>query len=238
MSRLKRVVALIAGMVAVAVLAGLVAWQWFLTFEPNRARYPVRGLDVSHHQGVVDWPVVAASDVAFVYLKASEGGDHRDRRFSVNWAQARAAGLATGAYHFFTFCRSGAEQARNFIATVPRADDALPPVVDLEFGGNCGAVPSATQMRAQLDVYLAAVEGAYGKPAVLYVTPEFLAAYRDALPARKLWRRSLVRVPDGSAPWAFWQFHNRGRVAGIDGPVDLNVFQGDLRAFGAFRSGD
>ncbi|MDI9238514.1 GH25 family lysozyme [Lysobacter sp. LF1] len=210
-------------------------WLWFRTWEPDRARFPLRGIDVSHHQGAIDWGAVADDDIAFVYLKASEGGDHHDRRFLQNWAAARNAGLATGAYHFFTFCRPGAEQADNFIARVPVTDDALPPAVDLEFGGNCGRAPTAKQMRSELDAYLARVEAAYRKPAVLYVTPEFLQAYRDALPTRALWRRAIVRTPDASAPWTVWQYHNRGRVQGITGPVDLNVFVADENAFARFK---
>lgn len=207
------------------LVAGLALW-WFRHWQPDRARYPLRGIDVSHHQGAIDWARVAADDVAFAYLKASEGGDHRDRRFLDNWRQARAAGVRVGAYHFFTFCRGGAEQARNFVAVVPRVADALPPAVDLEFGGNCGRVPDDRAMRRELDAYLGIVEAAYSRPALLYVTPEFLARYGAALPPRALWRRSILREPDASAPWCLWQFHNRGRVDGIDGAVDLNVFEG------------
>ncbi len=219
-----------------AALAGLGAWQWFLHWQPDRARYPLRGIDVSHHQGAIDWKAVAADDVAFAYLKASEGGDHRDRRFAGNWRAARAAGVAAGAYHFFTFCRSGAEQARNFLAAAPPQADALAPAVDLEFGGNCGRRPDAAAMRAELDAFLAPVEAAYGKPALLYVTPEFFDAYRASLPPRPLWRRSILHAPDSRAAWAVWQYHNRARVQGIDGPVDLNVFGGEAAAFARWRA--
>jgi len=208
---------------ALGACGAFAAWWWFREYAPDRDRYPVRGIDVSHHQGAIDWPRVARDDVAFVYMKATEGGDHRDRAFARNWREARAAGLAVGAYHFFTFCRPGADQAKNFLAVVPVEPDALPPAVDLEFGGNCGKTPDAKTMRAELDAFLAPVERAYGRPVVLYVTTEFLAAYADALPPRALWRRSILREPDDSAPWRLWQYHNRGRVEGIVGPVDLNV---------------
>ncbi len=106
------------------------------------------------------------NDVAFAYLKASEGGDHRDRRFAANWQAARQAGIAVGAYHFFTFCRPGAEQAANFLAAAPTTADALPVAVDLEFGGNCGARPDGVAMRRELDAFLALVEAREGKPSV------------------------------------------------------------------------
>ncbi len=219
---------LLAVLGAIAVLA---AWWWFREYRPDRDRYPVRGIDVSHHQGAIDWKKVAGDDVAFAYLKATEGGDFRDRAFARNWREARDAGIAVGAYHFFTFCRPGADQAANFLAVVPVEADELQPAVDLEFGGNCGRTPDGATMRRELDAFLAPVEQAYGKPALLYVTPEFLGAYRKQLPTRALWRRSILRTPDGTAPWQVWQYHNRGDVDGIVGPVDLNVFADDADAF-------
>lgn len=111
------------------VLAALVAGGGFLYFRaysPDRGKYPLRGIDVSHHQGQIDWRRVAADDVAFAVIKATEGGDHVDDAFDRNLREARAAGLAVGAYHFFTFCRPGADQAKNFISVVPRDQPLLP----------------------------------------------------------------------------------------------------------------
>lgn len=212
-------------------IAALAAWWLFREYRPDRDRYPIRGIDVSHHQGSIDWKKVAGDDVAFAYLKATEGGDFRDRAFARNWREARDAGIAVGAYHFFTFCRPGADQAANFLAVVPVEADALPPAVDLEFGGNCGRTPDGATMRRELDAFLAPVERVYRKPAILYVTPEFLDAYSKQLPARALWRRSILRKPNGIVPWQVWQYHNRGDVDGIAGPVDLNVFVDDADAF-------
>jgi lysozyme len=220
-----------------AVSLPSLGYLWFVHYQPDRERHSVRGIDASHHQGAIDWPKVAKDDVAFAYLKASEGGDHRDRRFAEHWRAARAAGIDVGAYHFFTLCRSGAAQAKNFIAVVPVERDALPPAVDLEFGGNCGRRPEGPALRREIDDFLAAVERAYGKSAVLYLTPEFLEAYRAHLPPRALWRRSLLRVPDDSAPWHLWQYHNRGRVRGIRGPVDLNVFVSGRAEYAAWKRG-
>ena len=215
-----------------AVVAAI--FWWFPRFEPDPSRYPVRGIDVSHHQGAIDWRAVAADNVTFAYLKASEGADHSDDRFAENWRAARAAGLRVGAYHYFTLCRSGRKQAENFLAATPRAADALPAAVDLEFGGNCGARPDGAAMRRQVDDFLDAVEARDGKPAIFYVTPEFWAAYGPDLPQRRIWRRSIVLRPE--RPWTLWQFHNRGQVKGVRAPVDLNVFDGDRAAFARFAA--
>lgn len=117
--------------------------------------------------------------------------------------------------------------------TVPVETDALPPAVDLEFDGQCAERPSGDTLRDELTAYVAVVEKAYGKPAIFYVTPDFLDEYGDSLPERDLWWRAIVSDPDGS--WTLWQYHNRGSVDGIEGPVDLNVFEGDRTAFDAWR---
>ncbi|MDB5429332.1 MAG: glycosyl hydrolase 25 family protein lysozyme [Caulobacter sp.] len=219
---------------ALAAAVSSVGLYTFRNYEPDPSKYPVRGVDVSHHQGPVDWPRVARHGVAFAYLKASEGRDHRDDLFDRNWRGARAAGLRVGAYHYFTFCSSGRAQAANFLAAVPREADALPVAVDLEFGGNCGSRPAGPALARELAVFLAMVEAREGRPAILYVTPEFLAAYRAVLPDRSLWRRSILHAPARGEPWVLWQFHNRGKVDGVTGPVDISVFAGDRRAWARF----
>ena len=201
------------------------SYLYFRAFSPDRDKYPVRGIDVSHHQGQIDWRRVAANDVAFAVIKATEGGDHIDDAFSTNLREARAAGLAVGAYHFFTFCRPGADQAKNFISVVPHDQPLLPPVVDIEFGGNCPQRPTPEQLSAELAAFLAPVEAAFGKPAIVYLTDEAAQAYAGRIAARPLWLRSLLLEPD-HGDWVYWQYHNRGRVDGIDGDVDLNVLQG------------
>jgi lysozyme len=203
------------------------AYLYFREYEPDRSRFPVRGIDVSHHQKTIDWPKVAADDVAFAYLKASEGGDHRDREFVRNLAEAKRIGLPVGAYHFFTFCRPAADQAKNFIDAVPPGATELPPVVDLEFYGNCERRPSKEELGQEVETFLGTVEAHFDRAAVYYVTDEFLDAYGGAIRKRPIWIRSIMREP-GEGGWAIWQYHPAGRVAGIEGDVDLNVLSGRL----------
>jgi lysozyme len=142
-----------------------------------------------------------------------------------NLREARAAGLAVGAYHFFTFCRPGADQAKNFVSVVPHDQPLLPPVVDIEFGGNCPQRPSPEQLSAELQAFLGPVEAAFGKPAIIYLTDEAAEAYLGQIAVRQRWLRSLALKPSEDG-WIYWQYHNMGRVDGIDGDVDLNVLQG------------
>ena len=131
MRRSVMLMALLGCAVAAAAVFGLDRGYWRLN-HPDPARFPIWGVDVSHHQGPIDWPKVASEPhVAFAFIKATEGGDWTDPRFATNWREARAAGLLVGAYHFFTFCRPPLDQARHFLTTAPREPDALPAVLDV-----------------------------------------------------------------------------------------------------------
>lgn len=191
-------------------------------YEPDRTKYPQRGIDVSRHQKDIDWRRVAAGDVTLAFIKASEGGDHRDTRFAANWKDAQAAGLKVGASHFFTFCRPGSDQAKNFLGALGDDVGSLPAALDLEFGGNCKITSEPAAIRAEIDSFLEPVERHTGKPVILYVTPEFWDSYHRNLPERPLWIRSLFWRPR-QKEWSVWQYHNAGRVDGISGRVDLNV---------------
>ncbi|HET6369970.1 MAG TPA: GH25 family lysozyme, partial [Nitrospiria bacterium] len=135
---------------------------------PSVHRFPVRGIDVSHHQGEIDWPAVAGAGTEFAFIKATEGRDFRDSNFTANWQAAGRAGIARGAYHFFTFCTDGAAQAANFIATVSPPGGELPPVADVEFGGNCEKWESVSVIRSHLTSFLAAIERTYTRRPVIY----------------------------------------------------------------------
>src|SRR5690349_7236247 len=110
--RRRRGVVVLLGAVLVLTLAGVLAIElWLPGRRPALQAGETYGVDVSAHQGTIDWPTVAADGVSAAYLKATEGATFRDPAFAHNWQQARAAGLQVGAYHFFTLCRGGAEQA-------------------------------------------------------------------------------------------------------------------------------
>ena len=225
-----RRIAAIAGVVVAVVIA--LGYLYYANFAPEGSHYPVRGIDVSHHQGPIDWPRVARSGISFAFLKATEGGTHVDENFRENFEEARAAGVAVGAYHFFTFCKSGAEQAANFIAAVPHEAGTLPPVVDIEFGGNCAARPTVEEFGKELGDFLSQVEQGFGQRAIVYLAGDAVESYGNAVPDRPRWVRSIVWPPMGQE-WLVWQYHNAGRVDGIDGVVDLNVLQGDRQTLEA-----
>jgi lysozyme len=230
--------ALLLGLAALGGGGALATILAYPHLELARLWYDVIGVDVSNHQGDIDWQSLATSNVAFAYIKATEGGDFRDKRFQLNWQGARKAGLVRGAYHFFTQCRSGAEQAKNFIAAVPREPGALPPVIDAEHMGPCRSGQIANVVE-ELSTLLNMLESQYGRRPLVYTTSEFDAAYlHGQLTGEWFWVRSLFLPPTFRASqWLIWQFHNGGRRAGLHGPVDLNAFRGSRDEFKTFVAG-
>ena len=99
---------------------------------PKPTDYPIQGIDVSKYQGNIDWDAVKNSGVKFVWIKATEGGDHLDERFQANWDAAKQVGIPHGAYHFVYWCRAPIEEVTWFEQHVPVENDALPPVLDVE----------------------------------------------------------------------------------------------------------
>ena len=123
---------------AVLLAAGVVCfllWQEGLLVpnRPSKEQFPVRGVDVSAHQGEIDWPVLAGQDLSFAFVKATEGSSFTDARFRENWEEARSCGLRVGAYHFFSFDSSGEAQAAHFIETVPKRQGDLPPFAEKKY---------------------------------------------------------------------------------------------------------
>ncbi|MDP8956334.1 MAG: lysozyme M1 (1,4-beta-N-acetylmuramidase) [Actinomycetota bacterium] len=201
---------------------------WLPHYRPALKPGERYGIDVSHHQGLIDWRRVAADDIMFAYIKASEGTDHRDRRFIANWQGAAEVGIERGAYHFFTLCSAGEAQARNFLDAISPDEDAMPPAVDLEIAGNCASPPGPAVIQAELNRFLQILESEWGRPALLYVGDDFRARYGfvNSLD-RPIWHRRFLLRPDIDG-WVVWQVTGWAHVDGIDGDVDLDVTAAQL----------
>lgn len=227
--RVLRWLTLAIAVVILAVAVGSRLYrEGYLRFNyPSRARYPVQGIDVSHHQGPIDWVALRGAGVDFAFIKVSEGGDHTDRTFAENWEIAGSAGVLRGAYHFFTFCTSGVHQARHFLATIAPLERELPPAADVEFAGNCQNWRSIDEIRVELTTFLHAVEQELGERPLLYVDGDSHRRIVDKhFTEYPLWVRDLFFEPRAAwyGKWRFWQFANNARLSGIEGPVDLDAF--------------
>jgi lysozyme len=215
---------LAALMIVLSLLAGL-GWLGVSRWTPNRETYPVQGIDISGVHGEIDWNAVHSAEVDFAYAKASEGADLRDNRFASNWAGAAEAGMKRGAYHVFSLCRTGREQATNFIAMVPREAEALPPAIELEFDNNCERRPSRDLLLAEIATFIQMVEAHSEKPIMIRMTRDFESRYRisEAID-RPLWlQRAGLKPNYGAHDWVMWQASRMRRIEGIDGVVDWNV---------------
>ncbi len=207
---------------------------WFV--YPSKKKYSIRGIDVSHHQGNIDWYKVNNNNLKFVFIKATEGDDFIDENFLDNWNNTKKVGLIRGAYHFYSLRFPGKEQADNFIKIVPNEDNTLPPVIDLEFGGNSKVRPLKENFKKELFDFIYIIENHFNKNPILYTTYNFYNLYikddHDLL-RYDIWIRNIYFEPGkiSNKDWLFWQYNSRGHVEGINGFVDLNVFAHDEEEF-------
>ena len=194
----------------------------------------VRGIDVSHYQGVINWSQVATSDVVFSFIKATEGANIVDPRFQENWTGCAAAGLTRGAYHFGHASLNAQDQARFFFATVGAlGPNDLPPALDIETLDGC----SPEEVLQWVLDFTAAADTLFGRQTMIYTDDGFwqnLASLPgcEQLGARPLWLADYVASPTVPAPWqawSCWQYSdgsvNGGTaVPGVNGDVDQDWF--------------
>jgi lysozyme len=203
------------------------------------------GIDVSHHNGSIDWTVVARAGIAFAYVKATEGATFTDHLFGANWAKIKAAGLARGAYHFFRPAAPVNEQADRFLALMGDLGPGdLPPVLDIEEAGagrdEWADLPLAERVPAAL-AWLKRVEQACGRRPVVYTRRGFVQdkfGGPGALAGYPLWVAHYTSAPGPSVPagwdnWTLWQYTESGTVTGVTGNVDMDRFNGSAEQLAA-----
>ena len=200
--------------------------------------YKVHGIDVSHHQGTIDWDAVKATEkgeypIRFAFMKATEGGDYKDRRFDENFSQAKEAGLIRGAYHFYNPNTEPIRQADFFISQVKLKRGDLAPVLDIE-----RKPKDVAQMQADLKLFLQRLEQHYGVKPIIYTSYKYKKRYLNdpEFDAYPLWiAHYYVDLLAYEGTWQFWQHTDYGVVPGIESNVDLNVFNGSLEELKAYR---
>ena len=202
-----------------------------------------RGIDVSKAQSTVAWPAVTGAGYVFVYIKATDGQDYVDPEFKVNWTGAAQAGLLRGAYHFFRAEDSPEVQADFFWNTVNGMGDGggeLPLVVDIEKNMD----QSNSVVLSNLTQFLQDLERLSGRQPMIYTYTSFWNGLGSGgFGNYPLWIAEYTSapapiLPNGWATWQFWQHAQDGKVSGITGDVDLNVFNGSadqLRQWAAQR---
>ena len=203
--------------------------------ERGRRVYPIRWQQLRIHHlgrrisqqrvnGTVDYPV------RFAYIKSTEGTTVVNKYYAADRQGCRQASIPVGAYHFFSVKSGGMEQATFFLANTLVGQGDLPPVLDVEpTDRQIALMGGAEEMFRQIRAWLRVVEQATGTRPILYVNQRFVNKYLDLAPDLKdayhCWiARYGEYKPD--IHLALWQLSADGRVAGIRGEVDINVFNG------------
>jgi lysozyme len=192
----------------------------------------VQGIDVSHHQGTIDWKKVKEAGVAYVFIKLTQGAGFLDPMFATNWQNANAAGLLCGPYHFYSPNENPESQANFFIASLKNVTDQLsfPPVLDVE---TYHPEPGFTLVDYQENIkkWLQIVESALKTKPVIYVSLNFANKYLNDVyfSDYHLWlaqygvKSPHVPVIWESKGWTFWQNTSSDEIDGINGDVDHNI---------------
>lgn len=228
-----------------AVLALYIAFFYYVFVSPYGLRframygdisyptgYDIHGIDISHHQGTIDWDELANNatidncPLRFIVMKATEGASMVDETFSDNFKQALDHGFIRGAYHFWSNKSSAQEQAAWFIKQVQLVDGDLPPVLDVEKKDD---KQSPEAFKESVLTWLRLVEKHYGVKPIIYTYSKFKKQYLSdpVFDQYPYWiAHYYVEKVEYQGPWRFWQHTDVGRLPGIDGFVDLNVYNG------------
>lgn len=196
----------------------------------NLRGYNVVGIDISHYQGMINWDQVKNMDeklISFVFIRASQGDDGKDKYFKYNWKKAKEKGFLRGAYHYYRPNENSDKQAALFIKRVKLEVGDLPPVLDIE---KFSRIQSNQSLRIGLKNWLDKVEAHYGIQPIIY---SGASHYQDLLSHEMFkdyvfWIANYNKVdrPLSDRVWTFWQFSDKGRINGIEEYTDLNVFKG------------
>lgn len=195
----------------------------------------VQGIDVSNHQGSIDWEAVRKDGVRVAYLKATEHTGFTDAYYAANRSEANDAGVVVGAYHFARPDREGGSveadaraEAKHFLSVAkPRSGD-LVPALDLEA---TELTPSETTRWTE--TWLETVAHATGRNPIIYTSPSFWenqVADSGRIAERyplwvAHWGVSSPDTPGAWDSWKGWQYTSDGSVDGIAGRVDRNKVQ-------------
>ena len=187
----------------------------------------VHGIDLSHYQGEVFWETVGENTkMAYVYLKATEGGDRIDERYENNIILAHKHGLKVGSYHFYRPKTEQVKQLENFMTQCRPGEQDLIPMIDIETKGGLSTEAFCDSLMKFLDL----VEKAYKQKPLLYTYSNFynkwlvgkipqyplmIAQYKDEEP-----------VLADDKEYIIWQYTCKGRIVGVKGYVDKSRFMG------------
>ena len=199
--------------------------------------YEIHGIDISHYQGTIDWEqlknaMIEGCPVRFIIIKGTEGSSRLDDNFRENFNQARDYGFIRGVYHFWSNKSSARDQAYFFLEKIHLTDGDLPPVLDIE---HKPADKSVEDFQRDVLTWLHIVEDKYHAKPIIYTYYKFKEMYLSApvFDDYPYWiAHYYVDKVQYKGKWKFWQHTDAGKLPGIKGYVDFNIYNGsyyDLR---------
>ena len=206
-------------------------WRALYGDAKNPKGYEIRGIDISHYQGKINWEKLSNaqiehSPIRFVVIKATEGSTQIDDCFQDNFKNARDYGFIRGAYHFWSNKSSARDQARFFLKKVHLKDGDLPPVLDVE---NKPEDMSVEDFQREILTWMHIVEDKYHVKPILYTYYKFKNQYLNTpvFDDYPYWiAHYYVDEIEYEGDWKFWQHTDAGRLPGIKGTVDFNLYNG------------
>lgn len=203
----------------------------------GEAKYPegyeIHGIDISHYQGQIDWDelrngMISGCPLRFVIIKSTEGDKRIDENFYDNFQAARDYGFIRGAYHFWSNKSTPRDQAYFFLSKVHLENGDLPPVLDIE---HKPAERSVEDFQRDVLTWLHIVEDRYHVKPIIYTYYKFKQNYLSApvFDDYPYWiAHYYVDKVEYKGPWKFWQHTDAGRLPGIRGYVDFNIYNGSF----------
>lgn len=207
-------------------------WKALYGEDGYPSGYDVHGIDISRYQGNIDWEMlrnasIQSSPVRFVFIKGTEGVSIVDENFNLNFYQAKKNDFIRGVYHFYTPDVDAARQAQFFMKQVHLEPGDLPPVLDVEKAGDL----SKEDLQREVKKWLSLVQERYKVKPIIYSGYKFKMKYLSdsLLNTYPFWiAHYYVDKLSYKGPWHFWQYTDSGKLKGIRGNVDCNLFNGNL----------
>lgn len=187
----------------------------------------IHGIDISHYQGDIFWEIVGEnSHMAYVYIKATEGGDRVDDRYEHNRMLAHAYGLKVGTYHFYRPKAPQELQLKNFITQCRRNEQDLIPMIDIETKSGLADTAFCDSLFKFLDL----VERHYKQKPLIYTGANFYDHYLlGKLDDYKImiaqYTQREPRLKD-DRDITMWQYTGKGHINGVKGYIDKSRFMG------------
>lgn len=222
-------------LVFILVIASAALYFYFANKTPESGRfksekYMVRGVDLSHHNPIIDWSEAKTrNNISFVYLKVTGGIKHADRNYTYNYSSAQNNNVKVGSYHFYLFGVSGKQQAAHFIKNMKHASGDLIPAIDVEHSSD-NLYSTDTAYVGLVIQELKALENTlyeyFGVHPLIYTNKECYKLYVDGnFSDNLIWMCDLQKEPEDVPNWIVWQFSHKGELDGIVGDIDLNYFR-------------